>query len=213
MVPPAADVAGSQRVPEGWLSVASGDPNGAEPGPDDITTPMKVIQSQERSAKVAGAAASARAEPPTGNDGRIGTDGRKGADSGQPRVRGPFEPANDLAAPADESLAEPFYRGKLPPAPEAPSGQLTPVPAWPAGEEDANAQAAPDSSKPMSQAARASMWSPSTGKMDRIKDLYFTAEAIGEDALDKHFELVSDRQRQLIREYFDGSADSGAESG
>ena len=39
--------------------------------------------------------------------------------------------------------------------------------------------------------------------MDQIKDLYLTAEAIGEDALDKHFELVSDRQRQLIREYFD----------
>ena len=39
--------------------------------------------------------------------------------------------------------------------------------------------------------------------LDQIKDLYLTAEAIGEDALDKHFELVSDRQRQLIKEYFD----------
>jgi hypothetical protein len=38
--------------------------------------------------------------------------------------------------------------------------------------------------------------------LEQIKDLYLTAEAIGEDALDKHFELVSDRQRQLIREYF-----------
>jgi hypothetical protein len=55
----------------------------------------------------------------------------------------------------------------------------------------------------MSQAARASMWSPSTAKMDQIKDLYLTAEAIGEDALDKHFQQVSERQRQLIREYFD----------
>ena len=54
----------------------------------------------------------------------------------------------------------------------------------------------------MSQAARASMWSPATAKMDQIKDLYLTAEAIGEDALDKHFQQVSERQRQLIREYF-----------
>ena len=54
----------------------------------------------------------------------------------------------------------------------------------------------------MSQAERASVWSPSTAKMDQIKDLYLTAEAIGEDALDQNFDLVSDRQRQLIREYF-----------
>jgi hypothetical protein len=46
------------------------------------------------------------------------------------------------------------------------------------------------------------MWSPGTAKMDQIKDLYLTAEAIGEDALDKHFQQVSERQRQLIREYF-----------
>jgi len=39
--------------------------------------------------------------------------------------------------------------------------------------------------------------------LEQIKDLYLTAEAIGEDALGKHFELVSDRQRLLIKEYFD----------
>jgi hypothetical protein len=49
--------------------------------------------------------------------------------------------------------------------------------------------------------------------MDQLKDLYLTAEAIGEDALDENFHLVSDRQRQLIREYFDlaipGEGDTG----
>jgi hypothetical protein len=45
--------------------------------------------------------------------------------------------------------------------------------------------------------------SPEVAKLDQIKDLYLTAEAIGEDALDRHFQQVSDRQRQLIREYFD----------
>ncbi len=49
--------------------------------------------------------------------------------------------------------------------------------------------------------------------MDQIKDLYLTAEAIGEDALDEHFELVSDRQRQLIREYFDQVGASQADGG
>jgi len=45
--------------------------------------------------------------------------------------------------------------------------------------------------------------SPGAMKLDMIKDLYLTAEAIGEDALGQHFQQVSDRQRQLIREYFD----------
>jgi hypothetical protein len=42
-------------------------------------------------------------------------------------------------------------------------------------------------------------------KLDQIKDLYLTAEAIGEDALDRHFDQVSQRQRELIREFFDRS--------
>jgi hypothetical protein len=52
---------------------------------------------------------------------------------------------------------------------------------------------------------------PVAAKMDQIKDLYLTAEAIGEDALTKHFQQVSDRQRQLIREYFDQVAARRAE--
>jgi hypothetical protein len=46
-------------------------------------------------------------------------------------------------------------------------------------------------------------------KLDQIKDLYVTAEAIGEDALDKHFDQVSQRQRDLIREFFDRSGPPG----
>jgi len=42
-------------------------------------------------------------------------------------------------------------------------------------------------------------------KLEQIKDLYLTAEAIGEEALEKHFEQVSQRQRELIREFFDRS--------
>ena len=46
---------------------------------------------------------------------------------------------------------------------------------------------------------------PEDGGPDRplgqLKDLYQTAEAVGADSLDKHFEELMDRQRQLIREY------------
>lgn len=42
-------------------------------------------------------------------------------------------------------------------------------------------------------------------KLDQIKELYLTAAAIGEDALVRHFEEVSQRQRALIGEYFEQS--------
>jgi hypothetical protein len=42
-------------------------------------------------------------------------------------------------------------------------------------------------------------------KLEQIKDLYLTAEAIGEDALVKHFDQLSQRQRSLIREFFEQS--------
>jgi hypothetical protein len=38
--------------------------------------------------------------------------------------------------------------------------------------------------------------------LERIKDLYVTAEAIGERRLDKHFDQLLERQRQLISDYF-----------
>ncbi len=50
-------------------------------------------------------------------------------------------------------------------------------------------------------------------KLDQIKDLYVTAEAIGPDALDKHFDQVSARQRELIREFFDRSEPGDAPTG
>ena len=48
-------------------------------------------------------------------------------------------------------------------------------------------------------------------KLDQIKDLYLTAEAIGEDALDKHFDQVSQRQRELISEFFERSEPRGGD--
>jgi ABC-type transporter MlaC component len=47
-------------------------------------------------------------------------------------------------------------------------------------------------------------------KLDQIKDLYLTAEAIGEDGVGKHFDQLSQRQRELIKDYFEQSKQNGA---
>jgi hypothetical protein len=43
-------------------------------------------------------------------------------------------------------------------------------------------------------------------KLEQIKDFYLTAEAIGEQNVDKHFDQLLARQRELIGEYFRQSA-------
>jgi len=55
----------------------------------------------------------------------------------------------------------------------------------------------PADSRPIPEGAAA--------KLEQIKDLYLTAEAIGEDALGKHFEQVSQRQHELIKDFFQQS--------
>jgi hypothetical protein len=154
--------------------------------PDAETTPMAVILGDRppTSQQPAEPAASVRER----REPRPADPQRKAAPPpAVQRVRGPFEPP----AKSDDVEND---------TPQTPAAEPGPHPAGAAA------------GTTMSQAARASVWSPTAAKMDQIKDLYLTAEAIGEDALEKHFELVSDRQRQLIREYFDGPVSSGAES-
>jgi hypothetical protein len=71
----------------------------------------------------------------------------------------------------------------------------------------------PTTGSAVASAPEAAPSSPTAAKLEQIKDLYLTAEAIGEDALDRHFQQVSERQRQLIKEYFDqaikGATDGG----
>jgi hypothetical protein len=96
--------------------------------------------------------------------------------------RGPFEPARPSQGPA---------------RPQSITGSVEPPPTdYP--------PPVPPPPRPLPPAAAA--------KLDQIKDLYLTAEAIGPDALDKHFDQVSSRQRELIREFFEGSepGDAGA---
>jgi hypothetical protein len=142
--------------------------------PDAETTPMAVILVQRPRASKDPAA-------PAKPSRQVASQSAVAA----PRMRGPFEPAQSIAA------ASP------PPPPDSP-----PVPS----------SASSEPVTPMSHAAGSDVWSPASAKMDQIKDLYLTAEAIGEDALDQHFQLVSERQRQLIKEYFDQEVPSQADS-
>ena len=43
-------------------------------------------------------------------------------------------------------------------------------------------------------------------KLEQLKDLYLTAQAIGEENVDKHFDHILATQRELISEYFRQSA-------
>jgi ABC-type transporter MlaC component len=58
----------------------------------------------------------------------------------------------------------------------------------------------PPPPRPLPEAAAA--------KLDQLKDLYFTAQVIGEDALGKHFDQVSERQREIIKDFFKQSEPS-----
>ena len=46
-------------------------------------------------------------------------------------------------------------------------------------------------------------------KLEQIKDLYLTAEAIGEANVDKHFDQLLAQQRELISDYFQRSGAAG----
>jgi hypothetical protein len=50
-------------------------------------------------------------------------------------------------------------------------------------------------------------------RLEQIKDLYLTAEAIGERNVDKHFDELLAQQRELISEYFKRSDAAGSGDG
>ena len=102
-------------------------------------------------------------------------------------TRGPFEP---LVSSADLPGTTPRFPASLddaePVAPESSHSHEAPGGAADEGQEDtAHAH---------------------TRKLDQIKDLYLTAEAIGETNVDKHFDQLLAQQRELISDYFKQSS-------
>ena len=102
-------------------------------------------------------------------------------------TRGPFEP---LVSSADPPGTTPRISAGLddaePAAPEAAYSQEAP----PAAADDGFQDTAHDHAR----------------KLEQIKDLYLTAEAIGEANVDKHFDHLLAQQRELISEYFKQSS-------
>jgi len=109
-----------------------------------------------------------------------------GGDS-TPRVpqetRGPFEPLVSSAGPPGA-------------APRSSASLDDAEPAGPAADpSDEASGAAPGDGQEETAHAHAR-------KLEQIKDLYLTAEAIGEANVDKHFDQLLAQQRELISEYF-----------
>jgi hypothetical protein len=124
--------------------------------------------------------------------------------------RGPFEPPPGQPklsefVPSSSSPAEPAEPAE-PAVPDGPggrdelgqpgtSGPATALsPAGPAGETDASTEPHPTLA-PAPPGASAE-------KLEKIKDLYLTVEAIGDDNVGKHFDELMTRQRELISDYF-----------
>ncbi len=103
-------------------------------------------------------------------------------------IRGPFEPLLPSSGAPPRAARH---------QPSAPDGMLAP----PAGLADYAQQpdAAGDEGPEEPSYAQAR-------KLEQIKDLYLTAEAIGEENVDKHFDQLLSQQRELISEYFRQSA-------
>ena len=110
----------------------------------------------------------------------------------QQETRGPFEPLVSSTAPPPDPSADAMRSDALPPNTGPPNtgppntGPANTIPA----DADPRADAPED---PEHTQAR---------KLEQIKDFYLTAEAIGEENLDKHFDQLLAHQRELISEYF-----------
>jgi hypothetical protein len=95
-------------------------------------------------------------------------------------TRGPFEPLVSSADPPGtvrSSAADPAAGPDAVPAPGAPG-----------------------------EAERGDTVHAQARKLEQIKDLYLTAEAIGETNVDKHFDQLLAQQRELISDYFKQSS-------
>lgn len=115
-----------------------------------------------------------------------------------------------MAGPDDDTAPLPvILPDQMPPemTPPRMRDPFEPIERQPASQPHETPQ--PDLAAASASASEATVFG--AAKMDQIKDLYLTAEAIGEDALSTHFQQVSERQRQLIREYFDQVTARGEE--
>ena len=111
--------------------------------------------------------------------------------------------SGENSAPVPEETRGPFEPLTSSSGPPTPGDAAEPVTQTPgAGGRHAAPNAAGRGSQPDSAHAQAQ-------KLEQIKDFYLTAEAIGEQNVDKHFDQLIAQQRELISEYFKQSDAAG----
>jgi hypothetical protein len=106
-------------------------------------------------------------------------------------VRGPFEPlltSNASAPEADSAVGDRAAPMDTASADTAPADT-----AEPGDIAELSDTAEPEADDPVDLQAQ---------KLEQIKDFYLTAEAIGEENVDKHFDRLLAQQQALISEYF-----------
>jgi hypothetical protein len=201
------------------------------PEPEPLGGPAPAYLSDTDAAYVAPADASYLTEGPDAGPAR-GPGSAYGPDAGPvpgpgsahgPEAAYPEAPAAGVADPGttqrdDDTSPIPVIRDQGQPAPQPLAREPEPAPkpfsVWePAPKPFSVWEPAPKPGRgrdhdPRSdeayRPAHAEPPSPDTQeKIDQIKDLYLTAEAIGDDALGKHFDELHQRQRSLIREFFE----------
>jgi hypothetical protein len=115
------------------------------------------------------------------------------------QARGAFEPLppdHEITTPAPPGLDSPGQGA----VDDQPAGFPAPIPG---GVADPGVQPSGDTGDdPRDDDLDVALVGQGAGPLERIKDLYVTAEAIGKRRLDKHFDQLLERQRQLISDYF-----------
>ena len=208
-------------------------------GPPDDNAPFdggyaKVIRASDHPVRPAGRTRPpgfgrpAEPAPPAGAPAGVYVYRDTGDQPGGPAATGPGPGGNDAAYWYDlpGSAAEP---GALPQPDEEARGPFEPLVSSsdPPGAvrrtsagPDAAEPAIPDSAHP-GQApadsaagdAHAESAYDRARKLEQIKDLYLTAEAIGEANVDKHFDQLLAQQRELISDYFRQPGPAGPAAG
>lgn len=219
--PPAADlpvVAPPPRPTAMPEPSGSGESAGGGPLKDDDTAPMPVISADDDPPAPASAADDRVRDPfePMGRSAnsdmaQLVLEQRRSAARTSESLTGSTQPAAPASSPPP-SPPTPSPSPQPAAAPQKPSGPKS-VAASPSAARPPSAarsaSTAPRPARPKPSVPAGPPPPPGAAKLEQIKDLYLTAEAIGEDALDQHFEQVSEKQRQLIKEYFDQIVRSG----
>jgi hypothetical protein len=171
----------------------SGSPDPSRPRTDDVPSS---VAAPDRTTTGPGLAAEGRGELVPDQSAIAGKSANQEADRDDDAVTAPLPVmlpgATSVPRPepveAPRGFFEPAQPNSSPTRPVSVTGSVEPPPVD---------YAAPVTPRPMPPKAAA--------KLDQIKDLYLTAEAIGEDALDRHFDQVSQRQHDLIKQFFQRS--------